>query len=84
MLRRGQEITFSADSSGLLQMGATFAATTSCIAVGALVPDGVLPDTNDAWPLDEVVARDTDFPDKVRRWCDRGFTSVMNFNLSIS
>lgn len=74
------EITFSADSTGLLQMGATFAATTvesSALAFGTALP---------AQPMMAgrlmKLSTDTNFPDKSGTGAT-DYTSVMNFSLSV-
>jgi hypothetical protein len=74
------EITFSADASGLLQMGATFAATTvesSALAFGTALPANPMM----AGRLMKL-STDTNFPDKTGTGAT-DYTSVMNFSLSI-
>lgn len=75
------EITFSADATGLLQMGATFAATT--VASSALAFPTALP----AQPMMAgrlmKLSTDTNFPDKSGTGAT-DYTSVMNFNLTVT
>jgi hypothetical protein len=75
------EITFSADASGLLQMGATFAATT--VASSALAFPTALP----AQPMMAgrlmKLSTDTNFPDKAGSGAT-DFASVFNFNLTVT
>lgn len=75
------EITFSADSSGLLQMGATFAATT--VASSALAFPTAIP----AQPMMAgrlmKLSTDTNFPDKSGTGAT-DFASVFNFNLTVT
>ena len=75
------EITFSADASGLLQMGATFAATT--VASSALAFPTAIP----AQPMMAgrlmKLSTDTNFPDKSGTGAT-DYTSVMNFNLTVT
>ena len=75
------EITFSADASGLLQMGATFAATT--VASSALAFPTAIP----AQPMMAgrlmKLSTDTNFPDKSGTGAT-DYTSVMNFSLSVT
>jgi hypothetical protein len=74
------EITFSADATGLLQMGATFAATTvesSVLAFATALP---------AQPMMAgrlmKLSTDTNFPDKTGTGAT-DFASIYNFNLSV-
>jgi hypothetical protein len=74
------EITFSADATGLLQMGATFAATTVESSVAAFAT---------ALPAQPMMAgrlmklsTDTNFPDKTGTGAT-DFASIYNFNLSV-
>ena len=75
------EITFSADATGLLQMGATFAATT--VASSALAFPTAIP----AQPMMAgrlmKLSTDTNFPDKSGTGAT-DYTSVMNFSLSVT
>lgn len=75
------EITFSADASGLLQMGATFAATT--VASSALAFPTAIP----AQPMMAgrlmKLSTDTNFPDKSGTGAT-DFASVFNFNLTVT
>jgi hypothetical protein len=75
------EITFSADATGLLQMGATFAATTvesSVLAFATALP---------AQPMMAgrlmKLSTDTNFPDKTGTGAT-DFASIYNFNLSVT
>jgi len=75
------EITFSADATGLLQMGATFAATTvesSVLAFATALP---------AQPMMAgrlmKLSTDTNFPDKAGSGAT-DFASIYNFNLSVT
>jgi hypothetical protein len=74
------EITFSADATSLLQVGATFAATT--VESSALAFATALP----AQPMMAgrlmKLSTDTNFPDKSGTGAT-DFSSVMNFNLSV-
>jgi len=75
------EITFSADASGLLQMGATFAATT--VSSSALAFPTAIP-ANPMMPGRLMkLSTDTNFPDKSGTGAT-DYTSVMNFSLSIT
>ena len=74
------EITFTADATGLLQMGATFAATTVESSAAAFAT---------ALPAQPMMAgrlmklsTDTNFPDKTGTGAT-DFASIYNFNLSI-
>lgn len=75
------EITFSADASGLLQMGATFAATT--VATSTLAFPTAIP----AQPMMAgrlmKLSTDTNFPDKAGSGAT-DFASVFNFNLTVT
>ena len=75
------EITFSADATGLLQMGATFAATT--VSSSALAFPTAIP----AQPMMAgrlmKLSTDTNFPDKSGTGAT-DYTSVMNFSLSVT
>jgi len=74
------EITFSADATGLLQMGATFAATTvesSVLAFATALPEQPMM----AGRLMKL-STDTDFPDKDGTGAT-DFASIYNFNLSV-
>ena len=75
------EITFSADASGLLQMGATFAATT--VASSALAFPTAIP----AQPMMAgrlmKLSTDTNFPDKTGTGAT-DYASVFNFNLTVT
>lgn len=75
------EITFSADASGLLQMGATFAATT--VSSSALAFPTAIP----AQPMMAgrlmKLSTDTNFPDKAGSGAT-DYTSVFNFNLTVN
>jgi len=75
------EITFSADASGLLQMGATFAATTAATSTLAF-PTAIPAQPMMAGRLMKL-STDTNFPDKSGTGAT-DYTSVMNFNLSIT
>jgi hypothetical protein len=75
------EITFSADATGLLQMGATFAATTvesSVLAFATALPEQPMM----AGRLMKL-STDTDFPDKDGTGAT-DFASIYNFNLSVT
>ena len=75
------EITLSADASGLLQAGATFAATT--VASSALAFPNALP-ANPMIPGRLMkLSTDTNFPDKSGTGAT-DFASIYNFNLSIT
>jgi hypothetical protein len=74
------EVTFSADATGLLQMGATFAATTVESSAAAFAT---------ALPAQPMMAgrlmklsTDTNFPDKTGTGAT-DFASIYNFNLSV-
>jgi hypothetical protein len=74
------EITFSADATGLLQMGATFAATTvesSVLAFATALPEQPMM----AGRLMKL-STDTNFPDKTGTGAT-DFASIYNFNLSV-
>jgi hypothetical protein len=75
------EITFSADANGLLQVGATFAATTvssSALAFGTALP------ANPMMPGRLMkLSTDTNFPDKAGTGAT-DFASIYNFNLSVT
>jgi hypothetical protein len=74
------EITFSADANGLLQMGATFAATTvesSVLAFATALPTQPMM----AGRLMKL-STDTNFPDKAGSGAT-DFASIYNFNLSV-
>lgn len=75
------EITFSADTSGLLQMGATFAATT--VASSALAFPTALPANPMMAGRLMKLSTDTNFPDKSGTGAT-DYTSVMNFNLTVN
>jgi hypothetical protein len=75
------EITFSADTSGLLQMGATFAATT--VASSALAFPTALPSNPMMAGRLMKLSTDTNFPDKSGTGAT-DYTSVMNFNLTVN
>lgn len=74
------EITFSADANGLLQVGATFAATTvssSALAFGTALP------ANPMMPGRLMkLSTDTNFPDKTGTGAT-DFASIYNFNLTV-
>jgi hypothetical protein len=75
------EITFSADANGLLQMGATFAATTvesSVLAFATALPTQPMM----AGRLMKL-STDTNFPDKAGSGAT-DFASIYNFNLSVT
>ena len=75
------EITFSADANGLLQMGATFAATTvesSVLAFATALPEQPMM----AGRLMKL-STDTNFPDKAGSGAT-DFASIYNFNLSVT
>jgi hypothetical protein len=75
------EITFSADATGLLQMGATFAATTvesSVLAFATALPEQPMM----AGRLMKL-STDTNFPDKAGSGAT-DFASIYNFNLSVT
>jgi len=75
------EITFSADANGLLQMGATFAATTvtsSALAFGTALP------ANPMMPGRLMkLSTDTNFPDKSGTGAT-DYASIYNFSLSVT
>ena len=75
------EITFSADASGLLQVGATFAATT--VTSSALAFPTALPENPMMAGRLMKLSTDTNFPDKSGTGAT-DFSSVMNFNLSVT
>jgi hypothetical protein len=75
------EITFSADASGLLQMGATFAATT--VASSALAFPTAIPANPMMAGRLMKLSTDTNFPDKSGTGAT-DFASIFNFNLSIT
>jgi len=75
------EVTFSADATGLLQMGATFAATTVESSAAAFAT---------ALPAQPMMAgrlmklsTDTNFPDKAGSGAT-DYTSVMNFSMTVT
>ena len=75
------EVTFSADANGLLQMGATFAATTvesSVLAFATALPTQPMM----AGRLMKL-STDTNFPDKAGSGAT-DFASIYNFNLSVT
>jgi hypothetical protein len=75
------EVTFSADATGLLQMGATFAATTvesSVLAFATALPEQPMM----AGRLMKL-STDTNFPDKAGSGAT-DFASIYNFNLSVT
>ena len=75
------EVTFSADANGLLQMGATFAATTvesSVLAFATALPTQPMM----AGRLMKL-STDTNFPDKDGTGAT-DFASIYNFNLSVT
>jgi hypothetical protein len=75
------EVTFSADANGLLQMGATFAATTvesSVLAFATALPEQPMM----AGRLMKL-STDTNFPDKAGSGAT-DFASIYNFNLSVT
>jgi hypothetical protein len=74
------EITFSADAAGLLQMGATFAATT--VSSSVLAFPNAIP-ANPFLPGRLMkLSTDTNFPDKSGTGAT-DYASIYNFNLSI-
>ena len=74
------EVTFSADAAGLLQMGATFAATT--VTSSALAFPNAIP-ANPMMPGRLMkLSTDTNFPDKTGTGAT-DFASIYNFSLSI-
>ena len=75
------EITFSADANGLLQVGATFAATT--VASSALAFPTALPANPMMAGRLMKLSTDTNFPDKSGTGAT-DFASIYNFNLSIT
>lgn len=75
------EITLSADASGLLQAGATFAATT--VASSALAFPTALPANPMMAGRLMKLSTDTNFPDKSGTGAT-DYTSVYNFNLTIN
>jgi hypothetical protein len=75
------EITFSADANGLLQVGATFAATT--VTSSALAFPTALPENPMMAGRLMKLSTDTNFPDKSGTGAT-DFASVMNFNLSVT
>lgn len=75
------EITFSADATGLLQMGATFAATT--VSSSALAFPTAIPANPMMAGRLMKLSTDTNFPDKSGTGAT-DYTSVMNFSLSIT
>ena len=74
------EVTFSADATGLLQMGATFAATTA--ATSALAFPTAIPANPFLAGRLMKLSTDTDFPDKAGSGAT-DYASIYNFNLSI-
>jgi hypothetical protein len=75
------EVTFSADANGLLQVGATFAATT--VTSSALAFPTALPE-NPMMPGRLMkLSTDTNFPDKSGTGAT-DFASIYNFNLSVT
>jgi hypothetical protein len=74
------EITFSADAAGLLQMGATFAATT--VESSALAFPNAIPANPMMAGRLMKLSTDTNFPDKTGTGAT-DFASIYNFNLSI-
>ncbi len=75
------EITFSADATGLLQMGATFAATT--VESSALAFPNAIPANPMMAGRLMKLSTDTNFPDKTGTGAT-DFSSIYNFNLSIT
>jgi hypothetical protein len=75
------EITLSADASGLLQAGATFAATTAATS-SLSFPTAIPTNPMMAGRLMKL-STDTNFPDKSGTGAT-DYTSVFNFNLSIT
>jgi hypothetical protein len=75
------EITFSADTSGLLQVGATFAATT--VSTSALAFPTALPENPMMAGRLMKLSTDTNFPDKSGTGAT-DYSSVMNFNLTVN
>jgi hypothetical protein len=74
------EITLSADASGLLQAGATFAATTA--ATSALAFPTAIPTNPFLAGRLMKLSTDTNFPDKAGTGAT-AYASIYNFNLSI-
>jgi len=74
------EITMSADATGLLQAGATFAATTAATSVLAF-PTAIPTNPFVAGRLMKL-STDTNFPDKAGTGATN-YSSIYNFNLSI-
>jgi hypothetical protein len=74
------EITFSADAAGLLQMGATFAATT--VSSSALAFPNAIPANPMMAGRLMKLSTDTNFPDKDGTGAT-DFASIYNFNLTI-
>jgi hypothetical protein len=74
------EITFSADATGVLQMGATFAATTVATSVLAF-PNAIPANPMMAGRLMKL-STDTNFPDKTGTGAT-DYASIYNFSLSI-
>jgi len=75
------EITFSTDANGLLQMGATFAATT--VTSSALSFPTALPEQPMLPGRLMKMSTDTNFPDKSGTGAT-DYASVYNFNLSVT
>jgi hypothetical protein len=75
------EITFSTDANGLLQMGATFAATT--VTSSALSFPTALPEQPMLPGRLMKMSTDTNFPDKAGTGAT-DYASVYNFNLSVT
>jgi len=75
------EITFSADANGLLQMGATFAATT--VTSSALAFPNAIP-ANPFLPGRLMkLSTDTNFPDKAGSGAT-DYSTIYNFNLTVN
>ena len=74
------EVTFSADAAGLLQMGATFAATT--VTSSALAFPNAIPANPMMAGRLMKLSTDTNFPDKAGSGAT-DFASIYNFNLTI-
>jgi hypothetical protein len=74
------EVTFSADAAGLLQMGATFAATT--VTSSALAFPNAIPANPMMAGRLMKLSTDTNFPDKTGTGAT-DFASIYNFNLTI-
>jgi hypothetical protein len=74
------EVTFSADAAGLLQMGATFAATT--VSSSALAFPNAIPANPMMAGRLMKLSTDTNFPDKTGTGAT-DFASIYNFNLTI-